>query len=359
VTVNESYLGGGSRPLASAQQTGAVSTNLFGTSVTGLTAGRTLLAKGDDLVNQTDKVMLVDELRFDVSGSDPGYAVTGPMSGIPISVRLSVGRFLVIPRLTPLPLLCKPQDRIAVQASTPLPVGNTFEQEIGSYVWRLKKPLVLRQNDYLQLALGYEIPFSGYSDGGQSYNVTVTGVGRTVKDLPLQMYVPFVAAYLPAMQSTAFATQQNLESIASDLMNPNDEPLIVDYLLGQGVVVGGVAADTQQSVSDGSSAGLGMIATQIQIIAAGLNDSEQYSNFGVRDFQPFLHVFPGFSRAWNFKALLQPRSFLQVREQLTNWTAFAGSATQARFGIGMVGYYKVTQRMAAQYGMHLPFGYGG
>jgi hypothetical protein len=351
---------GGSNPLASAQQTGAVSTNLFGTTITGLTVGRTLIARGDDLVNQTDKVMLIDELRFEVSSKEFSYSATGPFSGIPISVKLSVGRFLVIPRAVPLPLFCKPQDRVAAQSISFPPEGNAFEQEVGAYVWRLKKPLVLRQNDYLQMSLSYEIPFSGYSDGAQSYTVSVTGVGRIVRDLPQQMYVPYVAAYLPAMISTAFATQQTLESVASDLTNPVNEPLMVDHLLGQGVVVGGnPLADVQQSVSDGYSAGLGAVATQIQIIAAGLNNSEQYSNFGVRDFQPFLHVFPGFSRAWNFKAILQPQSFLQVREQLTNWAAFASSATWARFGVGMVGYYKVTQRMAAQYGMHLPAGYGG
>ena len=350
---------GGTKPYVSAQDgAGAISTNLFSTAVT-LTEGTSVTCKGDDLANQTNKTMLLDELRFE-SQYRSALAVAAGITGVPIpgmfiSAKLQVGRFLVIPRPTPLSLFCKPHDRIINGAVIVSGI------ESGALVFRLKKPIVMRQNDYLQLTLSYGTPITP-TGSTVTFPVQVTGVGRLVNEAPSQEYLPYVGAYVPPFLTATFTTQQLIESFSSDLMNPNSEPLLVDHLLGQGQVVQSAQTNPIYDLSNYRGLdviGLGWNGTQIQIISAGDRDDASHENFGIRDFQPFFHVFPPRDRAWNFKATLKPQSYLQVRELLTNWQNLCGLPADfyVRFPIGMVGYYKVTPRMAQTYGRHMPGSY--
>jgi hypothetical protein len=346
---------GGTKPYASAQQTGAISTNLFSTAVT-LALNAAVTCKADDLANQTNKIMLLDELRFEAQRVT-GAFTPAPVSPLFLAAKLQIGRFLIVPRPTQLGLICKPWDRV-IQGSY-----NYYAIESGAVVLRFKKPLVMRQNDYLQLTLSYDVP-NGYLATGNAYAdnstypVQVTGVGRLVNDAPSQEYLPFISAYMPDYTIANFTTQSLIESFSSDLMNPNAEPLLVDHLLGLGQVAtgGNVPPGDISLFRTTNPIGLGWNGTQVQIISAGDRDADIHENFGIRDFQPFYHVFPQRDRSWNFRAALKPQSYLQVRQLLTDWQDLvgAGASTAYRFGVGMVGYYKVTPRMAQTYGRHMP-----
>ena len=314
---------------------------------------------GNKLRNTFGWPMLLDEIRIEVSAGG-GAAGQLPISAVPLSIRISAGKRKLHRTMTPVMLTCKPNDRILTNPMFP-GIGPNASVEIGGISWRLDKPLTLMPGEGLDVAMQSPPlqPDLGSSNEPDHYRVSVTGIGRLVKEAPARRWTPFVSAWIPpyAQASTIGAAPVVVGSVAAELYNPFPTPLFVKDVLGFATAYSSNPVDegfnfsnATQNVNDGKLLGLAAEGTYVQVVNAGAfaNGKKSAVNTGIRDYVPFYHAFLPMTRSWRMNAILQPRSHLQARFKAQNWNGILSEIsidpTQlfARFAISLIGYAQDT-----------------
>ena len=317
---------------------------------------------GNALRNTFGFPLLVDEIRFEASGTGAGGQLL-PVSAIPLSIRLSVNQHKLHNTFTPIMLNCKPNDRVCSGA---LGAGNNFWPtmgtsgfiEAGGVTWRLEKPITLMPNAVIAVDAQYQPLQGGGLSGGDPaspYTLSVAAVGRLVSRAPDRRWLPFVSSWVPdyTQISAVSVTPVFTRSKTADLYNPFQTPMFVKDVLGLGTVYNTAgsadpATNAVCNIIDTSLIGLATEGCNVQIINAGshLSQGRAVVNTGIRDYVPFYHAFLPQTRSWRMNAVLQPRSHLQARLQQQNWKQLLALVNQAydpttfwaRFAVAIVGY---------------------
>lgn len=220
------------------------------------------------LINPNRTAMLIDEIKISI-----GSGGVLPAEFITVLTRLHLGG-------TPLT-----NNFVPLYAFMPT---YLFYDTAFTLTWHLARPLYVPPNVQFTVEFLRKLPFSSWSGSintSQKWGFSVNGrsmpAGMAVPD---KIYVPWVCS------ANVYSTTVPYVSGDSDIVNPFDEPLNVDYFAGYNVT------------------------EDFNVLKTPLTFQATLSNGKVfaRDPIPFFALFPPDRPLLKTRALLQPKEFVSV-----------------------------------------------
>lgn len=251
------------------------------------------------IVNPNRTAMLIDEFRFNVGSN------TGGVEFATMTCNLKLGGTKLTNEFIPLP------------AFAPLYLGYYAGRTL---TWHLPRPMYVPPNVQLGAEFIRRIPSGVVThDVTQLWGFSVMGRSMPAgMEVPEKIYVPWASATSVYVQTTPFV------SADSDLCNPFDEPLNIDYFTG---------FNYNPNVS-------GPIQTPLTVQMTLSNGKVL-----ARDPIPFWTMFPQNRPILRCRAMLQPKEFVSAVLDIPDPV---GSQDNAIFTtIGMTGWREMKTPLGA------------
>lgn len=264
-------------------------------AIVSIPANATRELEVSELRNPFNTAMLLDEIRLEVDALAVGLSDFSSVNDI--KARFRLGRMHLTADFVPCTMLGRSLNPIGCLAGTLDVPGEEM------FTWRLPKPLYVPANEFV-------VPILLNAPDGSSAtrSVRVTYAGRSLgrsDPVPEIVNLPWVASFR--------AVQARPDSGAADLVNPFEQPLYVQRLIGRGYDTNGSELIDSSDVS--------------------VRITDSLGRHSVRDPTPFPHLFDRSTRAWEARCVLPPKHYFL--------TSFTGGLGTDIYYVSVVGHRQV------------------
>lgn len=278
------------------------------------------------LKNPTGQPMEILEIKFSLfcTITNAGNA------GGTIGCKLDMGNFSMTNGFVPVALFGRMENQIAEENLGDSGSGASPGTVIGGYqnefVWRLPHPLYVPADSVL-------IP--QFQHRGLINNEVIVRISYSARSIapgaapPKKLAIPYAAFYAAKLIDAAVVGTDN--SFETDLVNPFDEPIIIQRFGGRIFFIQNAFGST-----------FAQEATDLAGDQAGANYTvRMQDSFGrnlIQNFIPFRTAFSGVTRTWEVdRAVMDPKSYYMAYiQKATTYGGTAGLGTQAQ--ISLIGH---------------------
>ena len=279
------------------------------------------------LQNRTDKRLRIDEIRFQIVRADRvgvGRLTPTADGAFTSRIQLRIGNTPITADLVPVPSMTWPIDHFIEDANGL--TGFTSVQQ--GYYLRFSKPVHIEP--------GEAIMVRWLHTATTAQRLTVTAICREANPADGQGFIPWITKWIPTVHTDGTGNFID-ESTPADLVNPFDDTILVERLIGR-LWWGSMASGNLREIGKENPPAIDqqpILPFDTFRVKAEDHEGTQI----VRDATPFGVVFEFIRKSWAVNATLAPKGFYRV-------TLEARLATQVVDGtpqpitpfIGMLGY---------------------
>lgn len=265
-------------------------------------AGEMKSANAVYLENPYRTPVWVDEIRFELTDTDPASNASTPGLGLITSVKLDLGRNPLTNNYLPLAMLCQ--------------MLNNEEMQAEVFTFRLPAPLWLPSGEIVKVQFLSTLFGQDPTRFFRATSIRLSINGRSIPygtTPPQTINLPWVTAYVGAPVSVpdGTAVTASQESTKADLQNSFEGPLHVKRFVGRLLSFNNGPHSNERNVSEVGSYGLLQTQNVAQV-------AERYVRVRLTNTDgqitavaptPFAHLFSSLDRSWAVNTLLRPKGF--------------------------------------------------